>query len=131
MTDQIFIKPRPGMIVAEIPRGGVLMDTSLANTYLANGLAVAAVSKEQAMSDQTQADRAAELQAQADLIEAVDKTHEEELPVIGDDNGVPKTNHLTLPEGAPKAKDEPKAQPAKVVTTEALPAATGQPTKGK
>lgn len=121
MSDQVFIKPRPGLIVADIPAGGVLMDTALANNYIANGLAVAAVSKEQAMSDQTQADRAAELQLQGDVIAAVDTAHADELPIIGDDNGVPKANHLTLPEGAP-APAEQAAKAAEVVMTDDPPA---------
>jgi hypothetical protein len=62
-------------------------------------------------SDTTKADQKAELERQAAVVAAVDRTNAEELPHLGDDNGVP--NVVVVEE-----EDEAKAPAvARSVTT--------------
>jgi hypothetical protein len=51
-------------------------------------------------SDTTKADQKAELERQAHVIAAVDRANAEELPGLGDDNGVPKEESEPKPSGA-------------------------------
>jgi hypothetical protein len=48
-------------------------------------------------SDTTKADQKAELARQAYVIEEVERAHKEELPGLGDDNGVPKGDEADVP----------------------------------
>lgn len=106
MEPTTFVKPYPGLILAEIPRSGAHIPTGQADDWIAHGLVVPA--KEPPMSEQTQADRQAELASQQAVIDAVATAAAEELPGIGADNGVPKDEPAAAVAG-PETDGPPKA----------------------
>jgi hypothetical protein len=40
MTDAVFVKPYPGLILPDVPRSGTRIPKALADSWLANGLVV-------------------------------------------------------------------------------------------
>jgi hypothetical protein len=54
-------------------------------------------------SDTTKADQKAELERQAAVVAAVDRANAEELPHLGDDNGVPNVVEVVEEEDEAKA----------------------------
>jgi hypothetical protein len=41
-SDVVFVRPYPGLILAEVPRGGTHIPKALADSWVANGLVVRA-----------------------------------------------------------------------------------------